>query len=98
MSKAIKKWYKEANSESKVLATYCNQSTNAVKTSHIMEAIEFFLNSTVKEEDIEELNLASPWIAINVKDPAKAKTLISYRAVMTMERGDLVTFRSITQR
>jgi len=98
LSKAIKKWYKKANGESKVLAAYCGQSTNAVKTSHIMEAIEFSLNSTVKEENIEELNPVSPWITVNVKDPAKAKTLISYGAVMTMERGDLVTFRSITQR
>ena len=94
----IKKWYRKANSENKVLAAYCSQSMNAVKTSRIIEAIEFSLNSTIKEEDIEELNLVSSWIAINVKDPRKAKALISYRTVMTMERGDLVTFRSITNK
>jgi len=63
-----------------------------------MEAIKFSLNSTVKEEDIEELNLASSWIAIDVKDLAKAKALLSYGAVITLERGDLVTFRSITKK
>ena len=98
LRKAIKKWYKKANGESKVLAVYCGQSMNTVKTSCIMEAIKSSLNSTVKEEDIEELNPASPWIAVNVKDLAKAKILISCGAVMTMERGDLVTFKSITNR
>ena len=63
-----------------------------------MEAIKFSLNSTVKEEDIEELNPASSWIAIDVKDLAKAKALLSYGAVITLERGDLVTFRSITKK
>jgi len=94
----IKKWYREANGENKVLATYCSQSTNAVKTSHIIEAIEFSLNNTIKKENIEKLNPASPWITIDIKDPRKAKALISYGAVMTMERGDLVIFRSITNR
>ena len=63
-----------------------------------MEAIKFSLNSTVKEEDIEELNLASSWIAVDIKDLAKAKALLSYGAVITLERGDLVTFRSITKK
>jgi len=94
----IKKWYREANGENKVLAIYYGQSTNAVKTSHIIEAIKFSLNSTIKEEDIEELNPVSPWIAVDVKDPRKAKALILYRAVMTMERDDLVTFRFITNK
>ena len=94
----IKKWYREANSENKVLAAYCSQLTNIVKTSCIIKAIKFSLNSTVKEEDIKELNPVSPWITIDVKDPRKAKALILYGTVMTIERGDLVTFRSITNK
>jgi len=39
---------------------YSSQSTNAVKTSHIIEAIEFSLNNTIKKENIEKLNPASP--------------------------------------
>jgi len=98
LSGAIKKWYKESNSEQKVLAAYCSQSTNAVKTSCIVEAIDFSINSAIKEEDIEELNPVSPWITVNVKDSDKAKALIKYRAVMTLEGGDLVTFWPITNR
>jgi len=60
LSDVIKKWYKKSNGEQKVLAAYCGQSTNAVKTSCIMEAIDFSINSAIKEEDIKELNPGSP--------------------------------------
>jgi len=41
-----------------------------------MEAIDFSINSAIKEEDIKELNPVSFWIAINVKDSDKAKVLM----------------------
>jgi len=94
----IRKWYKEANSENKVLAAYYGQSTNTVKISCIAKAIEFSVGSVIKEKDIEELNLASPWITVDVKDLERAKALINYETVITMERRDLVTFQSITNR
>jgi len=61
-----------------------------------MEAIKFITDYIIKEEDIEDLDTISPWITVNVKDLAKAKELIKYRAVMIMKRGDLVMFQAIT--
>lgn len=92
MSNVIRKWYKEANGENKILAAYCGQSTNMVKISCIVEAIEFSVGSVIKEKDIEELNPVSPWIAMDVKDLKRAKALISYGAIITMKRRDPVTF------
>jgi len=63
-----------------------------------VKAIEFSISSIIKKKNIKKLNPASPWITMNVKDPEKAKALIKYRVVMTIEREDLVTFQSITNR
>jgi len=41
-----------------------------------MEAIDFSINSAIKEENIKELNPMSSWIAVNIKDSDKAKVLM----------------------
>jgi len=94
----MKKWYRESNGKKKVLAIYCGQSTNAAKISRIVKAIDLLINGTIKEKDIEELNPVSLWITVNVKDSEKAKALIKYKTVMTMEKENLVIFQSITNR
>jgi len=94
----MKKWYRKSNGKKKVLTIYCSQSTNAAKISYIVKAIDLLINGAIKEEDIEELNPVGLWITVNVKNSEKAKALIKYRTVITIEKEDLVTFQSITNR
>jgi len=98
LRKTVERWYKESGDMSKVLAIYCGQTKNETKIDRIREIVEFVTKYQPKGNNLEMLNEESPWIAIWVGEVETAKLLLRTGAVMTTDRGDLVSFRPITNK
>ena len=81
-----------------MLATYCGQTKNDIKIKRIKEIMKYVIKYQPKDDDIETLNENSPWVIIFVNSTEVAKLLLDTRAIMTVNRGDLISFRPITSK
>lgn len=98
LSKLVKEWYQGLQGKRKVLAVYCGQTKNDLKIERIKEAVENVTKYQVKDDDIEMLKNNSLWVTVFVESIKAIKLLLDTRAVMTVDRGDLVLFRPIANK
>jgi len=80
------------------LATYYGQTKNDLKLKRIKEAVKNMTRYKVEDKDIELLNDNSLWVAIFVESTEAVQLLLETGAIMTVDRGDLVSFRPITNK
>jgi len=79
-----------------VLATYCGQTKNDIKIERIKETVEYVIKYQPKDDEI--LNENSSWVIIFVNSTEVAKLLLDTRAIITVNRGDLISFQPITSK